>query len=190
MRFKLIESFIRSDARLIQPSLKMLYVYNIYKNLGKTDKMIIFSTFKVFLEKIMLPWLDQLDIDALLFCGGSRVAQQKILSEFAKSPSIKILLIVKAAGSEGLNMQFDANVCIIMDPHFNMALDEQAAQRIDRIGQEKEVIVRKLYMEGSIDEAMRIMQHEKQAGINAWNGGEGVRSIESHGMFLSTRDTV
>ncbi len=190
MRFKMIEAFVKMDSYMIQPSQKMIHVYDMYKGLGKGDKMIIFSTFKVFLERIMLPWLDQIDIEALLFCGASRVAQQKILAEFAKTESIKILLIVKAAGSEGLNMQFDANVCIIMDPHFNMALDEQAAQRIDRIGQEKEVIVRKLYMEGSIDEAMRIMQHEKQEGINAWNGGEGKRSIESQGMFLSTRDTV
>ncbi len=100
------------------------------------------------------------------------------------------MLIVKSAGSEGLNMQFDANTCIVLEPHFNAAMDEQAAQRIDRIGQEKEVIVRKLYMEGSIDEAMRLMQHDKQNTINAWHGGDGIRSMAVHGLFLSKRDTV
>ena len=88
-------------------------------------------------------------------------------------------------------MQFDANVCIIMDPHFNLAVDEQSAQRIDRIGQQKEVFVRKFFMEGSIDEAMRIMQREKQTNVDAWSGkGSSRRSIHTQGLFLSQRDTV
>jgi SNF2 family DNA or RNA helicase len=189
-RLLLIRYFMAAESLMIQPSPKMIYVYRQIQRLGPGDKMIVFSTFKVFLERVMTPWLDQIGIQCLLFCGGSRPKQQRVLDEFRKLAAIKVLLIVKSAGSEGLNMQFDANVCIIMDLHWNTAMDEQAAQRIDRIGQEKEVIIRKLYMEGSIDEAMRLMQHEKQQSINAWYGGEGVRTMVSHGLFLSKRDTV
>ena len=159
--------------------------------LGHTDKMVVFSTFRVFFEEVMRPWLRQINVDSLLFCGGSKTQQQSALRNFHADEECKILLVVKSAGSEGLNLQYDANVCVIMDPHFNLALDEQAAQRIDRIGQVKEVIVRKLYMEGSIDEAMRLMQEEKQLAIEAWGTKkhEG-RSLEIHGLFLARRDTV
>jgi len=191
LRILILKYFIAYDADMIQPSPKMIYTLKEIERLKKNDKMIIFSTFKVFFSEIMQPWLEQIGIESLMFCGGSRSKQQSVLKEFRTCSNIKVLLIVKSAGSEGLNMQFDANVCIIMDPHFNLAVDEQAAQRIDRIGQEKEVIVRKLYMKGSIDEAMKLMQTEKQINIEAWNGGgEGVRSIQTQGLFLSKRDTV
>lgn len=192
LRLVLIKYFIAYDSQMIQPSPKMVYVLNEYAKLGPTDKMIVFSTFKTFLKNTMQPWLDQIGIDSLIFSGGSRAKQQKALLQFKRNKNIRVLLIVKSAGSEGLNMQFDANVCIIMDPHFNLAVDEQAAQRIDRIGQTKEVIIRKLYMRGSIDEAMKIMQTEKQENIDVWNGaeGKGVRSIQAQGLFLSKRDTV
>ncbi len=190
MRTMLIKHFMVAESHMIQPSPKMIYVYRQLQRLGPTDKMIIFATFKVFLEQIMAPWLDQIGYQSLLFCGGSRPKQRRVLEEFKSEASIKILLIVKSAGSEGLNLQFDANRCIVMEPHFNEAMDEQAAQRIDRIGQEKEVIVRKLYMEGSIDEALRLMQNDKQTSINAWHGGDGTRSMQTHGLFLSKRDTV
>lgn len=184
----MIKEFVLKDSQTIQPSPKMVKVYD---QLGTDGKMIVFSTFKVFLKQIMQPWLTQIGLDSLLFCGGSRLDQQKALKEFSRDPNVRILLIVKSAGSEGLNIQFDANKCVIMDPHFNLAMDEQAAQRIDRIGQTKdEVIIRKLYMEGSIDEALKLMQTEKQNEIEAWNSGNGTRSLQIQGLFLEKRDRV
>jgi SNF2 family DNA or RNA helicase len=188
IRQLIIKHFISLDSLMIQPSPKMVYVY---EELLKCEKMVVFCTFKMFFQYIMQPWLDQIGYESLIFCGGNRKKQQETLKEFKKSKHIKVLLIVKSAGSEGLNMQFDSNVCIIMDPHFNLAVDEQAAQRIDRIGQEKEVIVRRLFMEGSIDEAMNLMQKEKQTNIDAWSGkGNAARSIQIQGLFLSKKDTV
>lgn len=189
VRQLIIKHFVALDSLMIQPSSKMVYVY---EELLKCEKMVVFCTFKTFFQYIMQPWLDQIGYDSLIFCGGSRKKQQDVLKEFKESKLVKVLLIVKSAGSEGLNMQFDSNVCIIMDPHFNLAVDEQAAQRIDRIGQEKEVIVRKLFMEGSIDEAMNLMQKEKQVNIDAWSGKNTTasRSIQSQGLFLSQKDTV
>lgn len=188
--YGIIARFVAADSLLIQPSPKMIYVAEELQRMPQTDKMLVFSTFKVFLVKIMQPWLDQIGVSSLVFSGGSASAQRRALEEFRNDPTIRVLLLVKMAGSEGLNMQFDASTCIIMDPHFNLALDEQAAQRIDRIGQTKEVVVRKLYMKGSIDEAMRIMQDEKQADIEAWTTSTGARSLQGHGLFLSKRDTV
>jgi SNF2 family DNA or RNA helicase len=77
-----------------------------------------------------------------------------------------------------------------MDPHFNEALDEQAAQRIDRHGQKHVVVVRKLYMRGSVDEAIRTMQEKKRIQVAAWTQGENKRTLDAIGLFLQQNDTV
>ena len=79
-----------------------------------------------------------------------------------------------------------------MDPHFNNAVDEQAVQRIVRIGQEREVRIYKLFMEGSIDEALRQMQINKQKTIDNWTSKKenSNRSLEIQGLFLNKYDTV
>jgi SNF2 family DNA or RNA helicase len=185
--YRIIREFVRLEHNLIQPSPKMMYVYKL---LTEHKKIIVFATFKTFLENIMQPWFRQVGVLSVLFCGGNRKIQEKALRTFEKEEDVRLLLIVKTAGAEGLNLQKMANVCVIMDPHFNMALDEQAAQRIDRIGQENEVIVRKLYMKGSIDEAIKKMQEEKQLDIEAWNKKDNIKTIRTHGLFLQKYDTV
>lgn len=183
----IIREFVDLEQGLILPSPKMIYVYDL---LQTYKKIIVFSTFKTFLHDIMQPWLRQIGILSALFCGGSRTDQDKALKIFEKEEDVRVLLLVKTAGAEGLNLQKMAAVCVIMDPHFNLALDEQAAQRIDRIGQEHEVIVRKLYMEGSVDEAIKKMQDVKQIDIEAWNKKEDVKTIRTHGLYLQKYDTV
>ena len=187
VKFSIIREFVALEQKLIQPSPKMMYVYNL---LQTHRKIIVFSTFKTFLKDVMQPWLRQIGVLSSLFCGGKRNYQDKALKMFETEEDVRVLLIVKTAGAEGLNLQKMANICVIMDPHFNLALDEQAAQRIDRIGQEKEVIVRKLYMEGSVDEAIKKMQEVKQIDIEAWNKKDDVKTIRTHGLYLQKYDTV
>lgn len=184
--YRIVSAFVWSERHLIEPSSKMMQVMPYLH-----EKFIVFCTFRVFLEHIMQPWLDQIGIRSTLFVGGNKKRQQEALKAFNEDPQVRAMLIVKSAGAEGLNLQHATGVCIIMDPHFNVALDEQAAQRIDRIGQERQVIVRRLFMEGSIDEAMRIMQNQKTDNVNAWlrNKSTG-RTLEIQKEFLRLFDTV
>jgi len=188
---QIIRTFVRYDVeQCIQPSPKMIYIYELLKN---HDKMVIYCTFKVFLESIMSPWLHQIGIDSIIHKGGSKIHQKKAIELFHKEQDIRILLIVKQSGVEGLNLQYAANVCVIMDPHFNEAMDEQAASRVDRIGQEREVIIRKLYMEGSIDEAMRIMKEKKESVSEDWTKKKDssvMLSLENQKLFLEKYDKV
>jgi len=190
LRLTLIKYFVKIDTQLIEPSVKMVQVYELLK---QHDKIVVFCSFKVFLEHIMQPWLDQIGVESVIHCGNGRKKQKQAIKTFHDDPLTRVLLIVKQSGAEGLNLQVASNVCVIMDPHFNTALDEQAAQRIDRLGQKKEVIIRKLCMEGSIDEAMKMMQKNKLETTEAWlkkHSNEKKRNLESHSMFLSKYDTV
>lgn len=188
-RFRFVKHFVDCEQDLVIPSPKMMELVPYLDR-----KIVVFSSFKRFLTRIVRPWLSQMGCESLVFCGGSKAEQQRVLKEFEVNPLVKVLLIVKGAGAEGLNLQHSSSVCFIMDPHFNSATDEQASQRIDRIGQEHEVIVRKLFMSGSIDEVMLEMQRAKQINADAWLNGTtkttGARSLEAQGLFLRQFDKV
>lgn len=74
---------------------------------------------------------------------------------------------------------------MIFDPHWNNALDEQAAQRIDRIGQTNRVVIRKLYMRNSIDVIMLALQNRKAKVTDAWLGRNNKKlNLKDIGLFL------
>lgn len=183
-----IKARIVMHYRAIRASPKMRYVQSLLKE-HPTEKMVVFCTFRTFLEGYMSPWLRELSIPHTLFCGNSRKEQERALHEFQEDKNLRVMLVVKTAGSEGLNLTV-ASICVIMDPHFNMALDEQASQRIDRIGQTKRILIRKLYMKGSIDEAMKLLQHDKEKNALSWKREQGLRSFKNQGLFLKQRDVV
>lgn len=186
-----LKCFVHSDLNMIQPSLKMRFIHQ-YLSDFPSEKIVCFCSYRVFLEYIMMPWLTQLSIPSVLFCGKNKSSQKNALERFEKEKEVRVLLVVKSCGGEGLNLQEQARACFIMDPHFNLATDEQAAQRIDRIGQTREVKVFKLFMKGSIDEALRQMQHRKQKTIDTWTTStkQQVKSLDVQGLFLEKYDTV
>ena len=175
-----LECFAANDG--IQPSPKMV---EVYKLLLVHERLILFSTYRTFLEGVMIPWLEQIGISCALFAGGSKAAQQRALSS-----SARVICFVKQAGVEGLNLQDHFNVVVIMDPHFNYAMDKQASDRIDRIGQKRPVVVVRLCMKGSVDVAMLQMQKSKQDDIDKWTKDKSPTAIKYHGLFLEQHDTV
>lgn len=80
------------------------------------------------------------------------------------------------AGSEALNLTM-ANRCIIYEPWWNAAVEEQAFGRVNRIGQEKETHCVRLFAEGTVDERMNELQEEKkkqQSAIAELEAGKGL----------------
>jgi SNF2 family DNA or RNA helicase len=190
LRITLVKHFVDAEMDIIQPSTKMLEVYQFLQN-NPDEKIIVFCTFKVFLISIMKPWLDQIGIHSLVYSGDVLNSRRsELVTKFEDDPEIRVLLIVKKCGGEGLNLQRKCNTCFILDPHFNLATDDQAAQRIDRIGQTKPVLIKRLFMEGSIDEALRIMQNAKQKTIDTWMTPGAKKDHTQHGIFLEKYDTV
>jgi SNF2 family DNA or RNA helicase len=180
----------RAERWTIQPSPKMMVFWEMLKT---RRKVVAVSQFRRFLELILKPWLERNGVQCALFCGGSRPRQQQALYEFHNNPSVRVLLLVKTAGAHGLNLQADSASVVIFDPHFHQSLDEQSASRVDRIGQtEKRVMIRKLLMKGSVDEAMMIMQQKKQANCDAWMSqtADKTLTLDTVGLFLSETDSV
>jgi SNF2 family DNA or RNA helicase len=190
VRTHIVKCFVEAPD-VIVPSSKMTTVYDHLRQYPE-EKLVAFSTYRRFLEQLMGPWLTQIGVPWLIFSGGNHKEQDKVLQAFQELPEYRVLLVVKSAGSEGINLTM-AGISIIMDPHFNKALDSQAINRIDRIGQTRpEIIVRKLYMDGSVDMAMKMLQDDKQTNIASWKegGDASKRAVKAQGLFLEQRDRV
>ena len=76
-----------------------------------------------------------------------------------------LFLISLKAGGTGLNLT-GADTVVLYDLWWNPAVEEQAADRTHRIGQEKVVNVIKLVARGTIEEKMNDLQEKKRALIS------------------------
>jgi len=97
--------------------------------------------------------------------------RDQMLTAFRTTPMLVLLVSLKS-GSVGLNLTSASRV-IMFDMWWNPAIEDQAIDRVHRIGQTKRVVVHKLTIRNSIDERIGILQQRKR---DAANGalGEGV----------------
>ena len=73
-----------------------------------------------------------------------------------------VLLVSTRAGGVGLNLT-SANHCFLMDTWWNAAADEQAMDRVHRLGQTRPVRVVRYVAQGTVEEKMLAMQAAKAA---------------------------
>lgn len=85
----------------------------------------------------------------------------KALEAFSNDPEVKCILISLMAGSMGLNL-VAANHVLMVDPWWNPAVEEQALDRIHRIGQNKFVKAYKFITKDSVEERMLEIQESKR----------------------------
>jgi SNF2 family DNA or RNA helicase len=93
---------------------------------------------------------------------GSMNAKKRgeAVSRFNEDPSIKVFLISIKAGGFGLNLTA-ANHVYLMEPNFNPQTESQAIDRVDRIGQFRDVMVKRLVMQDTVEQRIRVIAERK-----------------------------
>jgi len=92
------------------------------------------------------------------------LAQKKraeILEEFKTDPTIHVFLISLKAGGVGLNLVV-ANHAFLVDPWWNPAVEEQAVERVHRIGQKKPVQVVRFICKETVEERIVELHNYKK----------------------------
>lgn len=79
----------------------------------------------------------------------------KVIEQFQKDSTMKIFLVSLKTAGVGLNL-VAANKVFLMDPWWNPGVEDQAIERVHRIGQLREVEVVRFIMDRSIE--MRMME--------------------------------
>lgn len=133
---------------------------------GVGHRILIFSQFTTMLHNISSR-LEQMNVKHYYLDGGTpakeRIRLVKSFNENTENTSV-FLLSLKAGGT-GLNLT-GADVVINYDPWWNPAVEDQAADRAYRIGQQKNVQVIKLITKGTIEEQIYELQEMKKALID------------------------
>ena len=125
------------------------------------DKCIIFSQWTSMLDMVGRILDDNGVVSVRL--DGSLSQQQRVaaLDKFKSDDSVNVLVMSLRAGGVGLNLSAASHV-ILIDPWWNPAVEEQAIDRVHRIGQKKEVTVLRFIMKGSVEERILQLQTKKK----------------------------
>ena len=92
----------------------------------------------------------------------SRNSRSQALSDFKTNPKITVFLISIKSGGVGLNL-VTASRAYLLEPYWNPAVEQQAIDRIHRLGQTKPVTTIRLIMKDSIEQNMQERQKYKTA---------------------------
>ncbi|PKY61794.1 hypothetical protein RhiirA4_282331, partial [Rhizophagus irregularis] len=125
------------------------------------DKSVVFSQWTSFLDLIEIAFKDA-NVKFVRFDGKMfRNQREEAVNNFNNDPEIKVLLISLKCGSLGLNLTA-ANQCFLMDPWWNPSIEDQAIDRIYRIGQTRPVSVFRIFIENTIEDRVFELQKKKR----------------------------
>ena len=137
---------------------------------GAVSKMVVVSQFTAMLDLVERPLASEsirfLRLDGTL----SQAARAEVLRKFSSEKTARVLLLSLRAGGVGLNLTA-AQTCYMLDPWWNPAVEEQAINRVHRIGQRYPVVVRHFLMQGSVEARILELQRKKMAMVNSALGG-------------------
>ncbi|KAH0499739.1 hypothetical protein TgHK011_006914 [Trichoderma gracile] len=124
-------------------------------------KSIVFSQFTSFLSLIETA-LTRFNIKFLRLDGSlSQRARAAVLQEFTESKGFVVMLMSLRAGGVGLNLTSAGRV-FMMDPWWSFAVELQAIDRVHRLGQQEEVVVKRFIVRGTVEERMLKIQDRKK----------------------------
>ncbi|WPJ61512.1 hypothetical protein SMAC4_14176 [Sordaria macrospora] len=132
-------------------------------SLGKDagNKVIIFSQWTSFLT-IIQHQLDEAGYTYTRIDGSMNTAQRDAaIRALDYDPNTRILLASLGVCSVGLNL-VSANTVILADSWWAPAIEDQAVDRVHRLGQTRETNVYRLVMENTIEERVLDIQKEKR----------------------------
>jgi superfamily II DNA or RNA helicase len=122
-------------------------------------KALVFSQWTALLDRIE-PHVRQADI-AFVRLDGSTRDRASVVHRFQDESGPPVMLVSLRAGGTGLNLTA-ADHIFLLDPWWNPAVEDQAADRAHRIGQERPVLVTRLVAEDTVEERILALQQQKR----------------------------
>ena len=151
--------------------------------LAEGDKALCFTQFTEFAD-MLLPHLSvRFGTDIAYLHGGTpKKRRDEMVASFQSGGGPPLFLLSLKAGGTGLNLTA-ANHVIHLDRWWNPAVENQATDRAFRIGQRRNVQVRKFICTGTLEEKIdEMIEHKKALADLVISDGEGWLTE------LSTRD--
>lgn len=84
---------------------------------------------------------------------------------FQENRDIRVFLITTGAGGVGITLTA-ANFVFLMEPGYNPMAEQQAIDRVHRIGQRRKVTVVRFIMRNTFEEGVLAISHRKEQMVN------------------------
>jgi non-specific serine/threonine protein kinase len=127
------------------------------------EAVVVFTQYATFLQRLAVHLSEQVGMPVPVLHGGvSRARRDRIVAEFAAGDGPGVLAVSLRAGGTGLNL-VRANHVIHFDRWWNPAVEDQASDRVWRIGQTRGVVVHTLVCPGTIEDRIATLIESKRA---------------------------
>ena len=127
-------------------------------------KALVFSQWTSLLD-LLQPGLAARNIDWLRLDGATR-DRGAVVEGFQSADGPPVMLLSLRAGGTGLNLTAADHV-FLLDPWWNPAVEQQAADRAHRIGQDKPVVLHRLIARDTVEEGILRLHARKRALADA-----------------------
>jgi SNF2 family DNA or RNA helicase len=156
--------FLGDGSRVAGRSGKLARLEEIVEEaLADGDKVLCFSQFAEFAGMLVPHLSARFDTEVLFLHGGTpKGARDDAVRRFQSADGPSIFLLSLKAGGTGLTLTA-ANQVVHLDRWWNPAVEDQATDRAFRIGQRRDVQVRKFVCIGTLEEKIDRMIEEKKA---------------------------
>uniref|UniRef100_A0A8D0EN81 Transcription termination factor 2 n=1 Tax=Strix occidentalis caurina TaxID=311401 RepID=A0A8D0EN81_STROC len=140
---------------------------------SKSQKSVVVSQWTSML-KVVAVHLQRLGLKYATVDGSVNPKQRMdVVEEFNNNPKgPQVMLVSLLAGGIGLNLT-GGNHLFLLDMHWNPALEEQACDRIYRVGQQKDVVIHRFVCEGTVEEKIVQLQRRKKVLAQQVLSGQG-----------------
>jgi SWI/SNF related-matrix-associated actin-dependent regulator of chromatin subfamily C len=123
-------------------------------------RSVVFSGWTKYLDLIEYA-LEENDIEFVRLDGTmSLKARTKVIERFKSDPAVTVMLVSIKAGGQGLNFTAASKV-YMMEPQFNPGVEQQAIDRVHRLGQKRDVDIVHYIMRESVEEGILKLQEKK-----------------------------
>ncbi len=131
--------------------------------LAEGDRTLVFTQYAEF-GRLLQPHLaERLGEEVLYLHGGlSKRRREELVARFQEPDGPRVFLLSLKAGGTGLNLTA-ANQVIHLDRWWNPAVEDQATDRAFRIGQRRDVQVRRFVCVGTVEERIAELIESKRA---------------------------
>jgi superfamily II DNA or RNA helicase len=152
-----------------------LLVESLENVVAEGHKALVFSQWTGLLD-LCEPRLGSAGIPFTRLDGSTR-DRAGVVRGFQDPAGPPLMLISLKAGGTGLNLTAADHV-FLLDPWWNPAVEDQAADRVHRIGQERPVMVYRLVAEATVEERILLLQRRKrELARAALDGADGAAGI-------------
>jgi len=124
-------------------------------------KVVIFSQFVSLLKRLKPLLKETFPKVALLELSGETKDRAKPVDTFQQADGPAVILVSLRAGGTGITLHA-ADYVFLLDPWWNPAVENQAVDRVHRIGQDRRVFVYRMITQGTIEERIQHLKKEKR----------------------------